>query len=205
MKHSLQNPTGYPWYVRIIFALQRKKYGTELEPARLWGQIPRAFLFLTLFYRALDRPDAPVEPALRSLITVFISQINWCHFCVDLNSATALERLVTREKLDDLPRFQKSPHYTRRERVALQFAEAVTRTDQLITDELRQRVLEHFGKQGLLELTALIAFQNLSSKFNNALDVPPQGFCSSGKSADRTEGIMKEASSIQPSMTGEER
>tara|TARA_R110001592_G_scaffold363170_1_gene680905 strand:- start:2950 stop:3135 length:186 start_codon:yes stop_codon:yes gene_type:complete len=28
-----------------------------------------------------------------------------------------------------------------------------------------------------VELTGLIAFQNLSSKFNSALDVPPQGFC----------------------------
>ncbi len=27
-----------------------------------------------------------------------------------------------------------------------------------------------------IELTGLIGFQNLSSKFNNALDVPPQGF-----------------------------
>jgi hypothetical protein len=28
-----------------------------------------------------------------------------------------------------------------------------------------------------VELTGLIAFQNLSSKFNSALDVPSQGFC----------------------------
>ena len=30
---------------------------------------------------------------------------------------------------------------------------------------------------GVVELTGLIAFQNLSSKFNSALDVPAQGFC----------------------------
>ena len=29
----------------------------------------------------------------------------------------------------------------------------------------------------ILELTALVAFQNLSSKFNAALGVPAQGFC----------------------------
>jgi hypothetical protein len=29
----------------------------------------------------------------------------------------------------------------------------------------------------VIELTGLVAFQNLSSKFNSALDVPPQGFC----------------------------
>jgi hypothetical protein len=31
-----------------------------------------------------------------------------------------------------------------------------------------------------MELTGLIAFQNLSSKFNGALDVPAQGFCQPG-------------------------
>jgi hypothetical protein len=29
----------------------------------------------------------------------------------------------------------------------------------------------------MVELTGLIAFQNMSAKFNAALDVPPQGFC----------------------------
>jgi alkylhydroperoxidase family enzyme len=36
----------------------------------------------------------------------------------------------------------------------------------------------HFSDDEIVELTALIAFQNLSSKFNAALGVPSQGFCS---------------------------
>jgi hypothetical protein len=36
----------------------------------------------------------------------------------------------------------------------------------------------HFDDDAIIELTAVIAFQNLSSKFNAALGVPPQGFCS---------------------------
>jgi alkylhydroperoxidase family enzyme len=39
------------------------------------------------------------------------------------------------------------------------------------------RVKEHFDDDALVELTGLIAFQNLSSKFNDALNVAPQGFC----------------------------
>lgn len=35
----------------------------------------------------------------------------------------------------------------------------------------------HFDEDAIIELTALIAFQNLSSKFNATLGVPPQGFC----------------------------
>jgi alkylhydroperoxidase family enzyme len=39
------------------------------------------------------------------------------------------------------------------------------------------RLRTHFDEQEALELTALAAFQNLSSKRNAALGVPAQGFC----------------------------
>lgn len=57
---------AHPRYVRLIFAWQRRKYGAELEPARLWGRLPRALLFLTLLYRSIDRKRSPVEPGLRA-------------------------------------------------------------------------------------------------------------------------------------------
>ncbi len=40
-----------------------------------------------------------------------------------------------------------------------------------------QALREHFSDDEIIELTGLIAFQNLSSKFNAALGVEPQGFC----------------------------
>jgi len=46
-----------------------------------------------------------------------------------------------------------------------------------VTDELVEQLKGFFDDDGIVELTGLIAFQNLSSKFNSALDVPPQGFC----------------------------
>ena len=41
-----------------------------------------------------------------------------------------------------------------------------------------ERLLSVFDEDSVAELTGLIAFQNMSSKFNSALDVLPQGFCS---------------------------
>ena len=35
----------------------------------------------------------------------------------------------------------------------------------------------YFDDDAIVELTGLIAFQNMSSKFNSALGVPAQGFC----------------------------
>ena len=50
-------------------------------------------------------------------------------------------------------------------------------------DQLRATLRRHWDEDGIVELTGLIAFQNLSSKFNAALDVPPQGFCVMPKTA----------------------
>ena len=37
-----------------------------------------------------------------------------------------------------------------------------------------------------VDLSALIAFQNMSSKFNSALEIEPQGFCQTKKNLDKT-------------------
>jgi AhpD family alkylhydroperoxidase len=168
---------AYPWYVRLIFALQRRKYGAELESARLWGRLPRSFLALTLLYRTLDRKASPIDAGLRSLVQVRVSQINWCEFCVDLNGAAALERGVAPHQLEALGDHERAAAFTEREKAALAYAEAATDPARRVDDEIFARLRRHFDEQAILELTALIAFQNLSSKFNAALGVPAQGFC----------------------------
>jgi AhpD family alkylhydroperoxidase len=167
----------YSWWLRLFFGSQKRRYGQVLEPAKIWARVPRVFLGVATLYGALDRKSSPIDPVLRALITVRISQINWCTFCVDINSSTVLKRGGTDQKLEDLDRFMDSPHFTDKEKAALEYAEAVTYTDRQVTDELFAKVKEHFDDDAIVDLTGLIAFQNLSSKFNASLDVMPQGFC----------------------------
>jgi AhpD family alkylhydroperoxidase len=175
----IATPAGYrfPWYVRVFFWNQRRRYGAVLEPARLWGRTPKVFMALALLYGALDRRSSPIEPVLRSLVTVRISQINWCPFCVDINSAMVLRRGVDQAKLAELASFETSELFSEHEQAALAYAEAITYSDRHPTDEHFTRLRRHFDESAIIELTGLIAFQNLSSKFNAALRVEPQGFC----------------------------
>ena len=105
------------------------------------------------------------------------SQINWCAFCVDINAATGLKRGVSEEQFAALDQFESSPLFDERQKAALAYAEAMTRTDAGVDEPLMARVKKHFNDDAVIELTAIIAFQNMSSKFNAALDVAPQGFC----------------------------
>jgi AhpD family alkylhydroperoxidase len=168
---------AYPWYLRPFFWNQRRKYGKVLDAALLWARSPKLFMGIALLYGALDRRSSPLEPALRSLITVRVSQINHCRFCVDINSATLLQRGIGEDKLWALEDWRGSNLFDERERAALEYAEAITVTDLEVDDALMARLRAHFDEDATVELTALIAFQNMSSKFNAALGVPPQGFC----------------------------
>lgn len=166
MKISEKPLAQYPWYVRLLLRLQRRKYGRILKPSLLWGRSPLLFLAIGAMYGAFERKRSPLDPVLRSLVMAHVSQINSCQFCIDFNSATLAARAGSTEKTPD-----------ERERAALEYAEAMSITGKSVHDDLFVRLSQHFDDDALIELTALVAFQNLSSKFNAALDVPAQGFC----------------------------
>jgi len=167
----------YPWYLRPFFWNQKRKYGAILESALLWARAPRLFLGVAVLYGMIDRRASPLDPALRSLVTVRVSQINHCSFCVDLNSATLMKRGASLDKVDALQDWRDSTLFDKRERVALEYAEAVTWSDREVDDDLFERLHQDFDDDAIVELTGLVAFQNMSSKFNSALAVPPAGFC----------------------------
>ena len=165
----------YSWFVQLFFWKQRGSYGRVLDPSLLWGRSPWVFAAMALLYGALDRRSSPLSPPLRSLVTVRVSQINHCAFCVDINSATLVKRGIPMEKISDLAEWRVSGLFQPDERLALEYAEAMTLNR--VNDDLRKRLKQRWDDDAIVELTGLIAFQNLSSKFNAALDVPAQGFC----------------------------
>ncbi|HEV7797398.1 MAG TPA: hypothetical protein VGO73_04525 [Pyrinomonadaceae bacterium] len=81
---------------------------------------------------------------------------------------------VSDEKIDALPNHATSDLYDEAERTALEFAEAMTITGQDVSDELFARLRTFYDDDALVELTATIAWENASSKFNRALRVPSQ-------------------------------
>jgi alkylhydroperoxidase family enzyme len=82
---------------------------------------------------------------------------------------------VSDEKILALEEYATSPLYEEKERVALEYADRMTFTDQDVDDELFSRLRGFFDDDALVELTAAIAWENSSSKFNRALRVPSQG------------------------------
>jgi AhpD family alkylhydroperoxidase len=167
--------SSYPWFIRVLFWKQRQIFGRVLDPSLYWARSPWVFAAFALFYGAIERRSSPLPPALKSLVMVRVSQMIRCAFCTDINSALLAKRGASEEKISRLAQWRQTDLFTQEERLALEYAEAMTLNE--VDDDLRQRLKEHWGDDALVELTGLIAFQNLSAKFNSALDVPSQGFC----------------------------
>jgi alkylhydroperoxidase family enzyme len=81
---------------------------------------------------------------------------------------------VSDDKIYALPDYANSDLYSEVERLALEFADAMTITGREVSDELFARLRDYFDEDALVELTATIAWENASSKFNRALRVPSQ-------------------------------
>lgn len=177
MKVTEKPLSHYPWYLQPIFRSQKKKYGMVLKSGLMWARVPSLFAAVSFLFGVLERKSSPISPQLRSLILVRVSQINWCPFCIDINSAKLAERAGSMAKIDQLEMWRESDLFDEKERVSLEYAEAVTFTDRQVDEDLMARLGQHFNEDAIVELTGLIAFQNLSSKFNAALDIPAQGFC----------------------------
>ena len=80
-------------------------------------------------------------------------------------------------KVREIPTWRESRRFSDAERVALEYAEAMTITGQRVSAELFARLKGCFDEAQIVELTAAVALENFRSKFNVPLGIEAQGFC----------------------------
>ncbi len=167
----------YPWYLRWFFRTQEKKLGQILLPGLFWGRFPFLQILFVFFWSYLERKTSTLDPALRALVQVRVAQLNGCSFCIDYNSLNLLKRTNTIEKANNLIEWQMSPIFSETERNVLEFVDIVSGPQVKVPQKTFNKLKSNFSDDQIIELTALISFQNMSAKFNAALDIPSQGLC----------------------------
>ena len=83
---------------------------------------------------------------------------------------------VSTEKIEALHDYATSPLFSEAEKVALEYADAITVTRRDVDDALFARLQGHYDDDTIAELTMIIAWENASSRFNRAFRIPSQGF-----------------------------
>jgi len=166
-----------PTVLTPIVRAQEKHYGQILNPTRWWGRFPFLFWLVAFFVGFLERRGSGVTPTVRALVMTRVSQQCDCAFCIDANSLRLAERSGSLDKVMSVQNWQAADCFDEQERAALAYADGMTATPPRIDDSLKTELKSHFNEKAITELTALIAFQNLSARFNAALDIPSQGLC----------------------------
>ncbi len=95
---------------------------------------------------------------------------------MDIRHAVGVKAGIPEDKLAALASYKESPHFTEREKAALEYSEQITRDDREVSDERFSRLRQHFSQPEIVELTFIIGYQTFASKFAKAFQLAPQGF-----------------------------
>jgi len=125
--------------------------------------------------RRLERFDA-CDAGLKSLATMAVAAYVGCSWCLDFTYFAARHRGLDLDKAREVPRWRESDAFTPLEREVLAYAEAISQTPPAVTDEMVASLLAQLGPAGVLELTAMIGFENATTRGNIALGIESEGF-----------------------------
>lgn len=140
----------------------------------LWHH-PKVLMDMSGLGRKLRKWDA-CDEQLKSFAHMAVASRVGCTWCLDFNYFEARNRGLDLAKAREIPRWRESSAFSPLERVVLGYAEAMTETEPTVTDEMVASLREQLGDAALIELTAVIAFANFTTRPNVALGIESDGF-----------------------------
>jgi AhpD family alkylhydroperoxidase len=134
---------------------------------------PEGYKAFGAVYSTLLKGSLPKE--LIDLVYLRVSQINGCAFCIDMHSRDLLKSGLSVEKLVLVPVWHEAGAvFTARERVALSWAESVTRVSETgVPDEQYAAAIAEFSEQELTDLTYAGSLMNAFNRFGVAFRATP--------------------------------
>lgn len=162
-------------FFRFVEWYSKRAYGKVLDPARALAHNPRVLWSDLRFEQSVAKWNR-LDPGLKALAEMASAAVIGCSWCMDFGYWASRERGVDARKLRDVPVWRDSDAYTPLERDVMAYAEAVTATPPAVDDDLAARLRDRLGEPALVELTAMVAVENLRSRLNSALGLTSQGF-----------------------------
>ena len=161
-------------YGYMVKRFSRKLLGSVPEPAEvMWHNRPVLTSMMRLGAKAQKWNQ--LDPNLKSFAHMAVAAQIGCSWCLDFGYFHAHNEGLDEAKASQVPRWRESRVFTSLESEVMEYAEAMSETPPRVTDEMAARLLEQIGAPGLVELTAWVAFSNMSTRSNVALGIESQG------------------------------
>jgi AhpD family alkylhydroperoxidase len=177
VQHSTRIPPAAITGLRgaVITRMIAKRLGKVPTAVGVYWHNPRVLFAMSGLGGKLEKADA-CDQELKSFAHMAVASLVGCSWCLDFNYFEARNRGLDVRKAREIPRWRESKVFTPLQRDVLAYAEAMSDTPPTVTDELVDRLLAALGPAAVVELTAVIAFANLSTRGNVALGIESDGF-----------------------------
>jgi AhpD family alkylhydroperoxidase len=172
-----------PW-MRILLSIGRrettkltgrKTTTAMIEPAQALAHTPGLLIGYGVFERAVARAHRMPE-RLKVLAELKTAALTHCAWCIDIGSPIAYRAGVSEAQLLALAHHRTSEEFSALEKLVIDYAVAISSTPVNVSDELFEALREHFDDAQLVELTNVIAVENMRGRFNLALGIGASGF-----------------------------
>ncbi len=162
-------------YGYLLKRFSRKLLGDVPEPAEVMWHNRAVLASFTGFGRKAQKWDR-LDPHLKSYAHMAVAALVGCSWCLDFGYFHAHNEGLDEAKASEVPRWRESPVFNALERDVMEYAEAMSETPPRVTDDLSARLLEQLGAAAMVELTASVAFANMTTRSNTAMGIEAQGF-----------------------------
>jgi alkylhydroperoxidase family enzyme len=172
---GLGTKIAYYFMKRQFKRLTGRESKDMLGPIRVYAHIPK----LLSGYGKLEQAVAKVhllDLRHRALAELKAATTARCEYCIDLGSRISRDWGLTDEELLALPNYRTASCFSDVDRLVLDYAAAMSRTPVEVSDELFNALREHFDVPQMVELTHIVALENLRARFNLALGIGSAGF-----------------------------
>lgn len=165
--------TGFKGWIIKRFA--RRTLGQVPTSIGVYWHNQKVLMDMASFGGKVKKWDA-CDEQLKSFAHMAVASMVGCTWCLDYNYFEAHNKNLDMTKAREIPRWRDADVFSSLEREVLGYAEAMTETEPTVTDEMVASLRSQIGDAALLELTAVIAFANSTTRPNVALGIESDGF-----------------------------
>jgi alkylhydroperoxidase family enzyme len=162
-------------YGKALSMYARRTFGEIPDNAYVYFHHRRVLRSVLGFEQKVAKWDR-LDPLLKSYAELASAGVIGCSWCLDFGYFLAHNDGLDLAKVREVPRWRESDVFTPLERQVLEYAEAMSSTPLTVTDEMVAGLIRELGVEAVVELTQLIALENMRSRFNSAAGLESQGY-----------------------------
>jgi AhpD family alkylhydroperoxidase len=170
--------TEATWLTRQLYRFARRRYGAVMQPMSVMARHSKLLLAYGIGELAVEKAAKVLPASVRELAVYRTATRIGCPWCVDFGTMLMRNQGLDIDRLTEIDDYATSPHFTELDRLVIEYTDAMTDQPMRVTDEQVAELDSRLGHDGMVELTFMIAQENLRSRFNHALGLTAQGFTS---------------------------